>query len=477
MPPAPRDPVRRRLFKLAGAVGCVGCLGAAPAPGATPPLPELFDDLENRTFNFFWHQVNPANGLVPDRYPSKSNCSIAAVGFALTAYPIGVERGYVSRADAAQRVVTTLRFFANAPQGARRSGVSGYQGFFYHQLDMGSGLRAERCELSSIDTALLLAGMLYCQGYFDRADAIEAEIRQLAERVYSNVDWTWLRIRAPLICMGWTPEHGFIRTDWRGYVEAMIMVLLALGSPTHAVGPDAWAGWTATYDLTWGSYYGYEHLGFAPLFGHQYSHVWVDFRGLQDAYMRSRGLDYFENSRRAAYAQRAYAIANPMGWKGYDASVWGLTACDGPVHGRFDYGGELRQFKDYAARGAGIRHTLDDGTIAPTASIACLPFAPEIVVESVVELKRRYGAHIYSEYGFLDAFNKSFAFGGPLKYGHVVPGFGWVDTDYLGIDQGPILAMIGNYRDDLVWRVMRRNRYLRAGLIKAGFSGGWLANS
>jgi len=340
---------------------------------------------------------------------------------------------------------------------------------------MQSGLRTARCELSSIDTALLLAGMLYCRGYFDRADAIEAQIRQLADRIYEAVEWTWLQVRAPLICMGRTPEHGFIPTHWRGYDEAMIMYLLALGSPTHAVGADAWASWTATYDQTWGSYYGYEHLGFAPLFGHQFSHVWVDFRGLQDSYMRARGIDYFENSRRAAYAQRAYAIANPMGWKGHDASVWGLTACDGPVHARFEYDGKPREFKDYAARGAGLKHSLDDGTIAPTASIACLPFAPEIVVESVVELKRRYGEHIYAEYGFLDAFNPSFDFKVPLKFGHVVPGFGWVDTDYLGIDQGPILAMIGNYRDELIWRVMRRDRYLRAGLLKAGFSGGWLA--
>ena len=143
--------------------------------------------------------------------------------------------------------------------------------------------------------------------------------------------------------------------------------------------------------------------------------------------------------------------------------------------GRFEEDGKRGQFEDCAARGAGLRHTLDDGTVAPTASIACLPFAPEIVIDSVVELKRRYGVHIYAEYGFLDAFNPSFDFEVPLKYGRVVPGFGWVDTDYLGIDQGPILAMIGNYRDQLVWRVMRRNRYVRAGLIKDGFSGGWLA--
>jgi hypothetical protein len=464
---------------LAGAVGALGAAGAARAAQAreSPPLPPWFDDLERRTFEFFWKQATPANGLVPDAFPSNLFCSVAAVGFGLTAYPIGVERGFVTRAQAAQRVSTTLRFFADASQGPGADGVSGREGFFYHFLDLQTGLRTRRCELSSIDTALLVAGALYCRGYFDGDDPVEAGIRRLADRIYGAVNWSWMRVRSPLLGMGWRPERGFIAHDWQGYDEAMILYLLALGSPTHPIGAEAWTGWTATYNRSWGTFQGYEYLRFGPLFGHQYSHIWIDFRGIQDEYMRSRGIDYFENSRRATYAQRAYAIANPMQWKGYDASVWGLSACDGPANGTFEYRGERRKFRAYGARGAGGLRTIDDGTIAPTAAVASLPFAPEIVIDAALEMYRRYGATIYSEYGFLDAFNPSFDFSVPLTHGRVVPGFGWVDTDYLGIDQGPIVAMIGNYRAEHVWRVMRRNEHLQAGLKKAGFRGGWLAST
>jgi hypothetical protein len=249
-----------------------------------------------------------------------------------------------------------------------------------------------------------------------------------------------------------------------------------LGSPTNPVGISAWTEWTSTYDKSFGTYQGQEHLSFAPLFGHQYTHVWIDFRSLQDDFMRRRGIDYFENSRRATYAQRAYAIANPGRWKGYGENMWGLTACDGPGDMQIaDYSGETRQFKDYFARGAGILHTFDDGTIAPTAAISSLPFAPEIVIPAVQEMYSRYGSTIYSTYGFLDAFNPSFVAQAPLSNGRIAPGFGWVDIDYVGIDQGPILAMIANYRSELVWRMMRKNPHVRRGLERAGFSGGWLA--
>ena len=449
---------------------------AAPAAApASRPLPPLLEQLERRTFDYFWDTANRANGLVPDRWPGPSPCSIAAVGFALTAYPIGVERGYITRQQAAQRVLVTLRFFARAPQGPQPEGVTGYKGFFYHFLDMRSGVRTSDSELSTVDTALLLAGVLSDRDYFDRATPEEREIRTLADAINRRVDWRWASPRAPLVSMGWMPESGFIPHDWQGYDEAMILYLLALGSPTHAVAPAAWPAWTATYDRTWGTFRGQTYLGFGPLFGYQYSQSWVDFRGIRDAWMQAHDLDYFENSRRATLAQHAYAIANPMGWRGYDKDIWGLTASDGPAnYTRFMPPWHLRRFRGYSARGVDLRGGFDDGTIAPTAMVSSIAFAPELVIPSIAALDRRYGRWIYGKYGFVDAFNPSFSYDVPLRTGRLVKGVGWVDSEYLGIDQGPILLMLENYRSGFVWQLMRGDPDLRRGLQRAGFRGGWL---
>jgi hypothetical protein len=450
-----------------------------PAEAARIALPPLFDDIERRTFDFFWATANPANGLIPDRYPSPSASSVAAVGFGLTACVIGAERGFVTREQARERALATVRFFRDAPQGPQPRGTSGHKGFFYHFLDMKTGARAGRSELSTIDTALLMAGLLHAQSYFDGTHPDEEEIRVGVEALYRRVDWTWAQVRGPLISLSWSPEKGFAPYDWGGYNEAMLVVLLALGSPSHPVEDGAWEAWSKSYAGAWPRFMGYEYLGFAPLFGHQYPHTWIDFRGIQDAPMRLRGIDYFENSRRATYAQRAYAIANPKGWFEYGANVWGFTACDGPgwLHDS-DRRGRGRFYLDYRARGAGLASTIDDGTIAPTAALSSLPFAPEIVVPAALEMHARYGKFIYSTYGFLDSFNRSFTSDDlRLSDGRVVPGFGWVASDYLGIDQGPILAMIGNYRDELVWKHMRRCLPLCRGLERAGFRGGWLAKA
>ena len=442
-----------------------------------PALPVLFDDIERRTFDFFWATANPVNGMVPDRYPSPSPASIAAIGFGLTAYVIGTDRGFITRAQARARTLTTVRFFRNAPQGPQARGMTGHKGFFYHFLDMKTGTRAGRSELSTIDTALLLGGMLHAQAYFDGAHPDEVEIRNAVDMIYWRIDWKWAQVRGQLISMGWNPEQGFLPYDWTGYMEAMLVVLLALGSPTHPIEADAWAAWSSTYTRSWGRFMGYEHVGFAPLFGHQFSHVWIDFRGIQDEAMRARGIDYFENTRRATYAQRAYAIANPKGWDEYGANVWGSTACDGPGTTRqFDRRNRVRAFLDYSARGAGRTNTVDDGTIGTSAAAGSLPFAPEIVIPAVQEMHTRYGKFIYSKYGFLDSFNRSFtATDVKLSDGRVVPAFGWVASDYVGIDQGLILAMIGNYRSELVWDDMRKCAPLRRGLERAGFGGGWLS--
>jgi hypothetical protein len=443
------------------ALGCLGCAGNPPAqhPTSSTPLSDaaLLEDVQRRSFHFFWDLIDPHTMLVPDRAPTHSFSSIAAVGFGLTAYGIGAERGYVTRGQAAERTLATLRSLLAMKQGPEPRGVSGYKGLFYHFLDMKTGERFEKIELSTVDTSLLMAGVLFAQSYFDQDDPTEKAIRDTAETLYERVDWPWAQVRASAISMGWTPEEGFHTYDWRGYNEAMIVIVLALGSPTHPVAPGAWGEYTKTYK--WGTFQGHEHLLFAPLFGHQYSHVWIDFRGIQDEFMRAHGIDYFENSRRATLSQHAFAIANPNGWRDYGDSIWGLTACDGPGDMTRTVDGRQRTFYGYAARGASATEIRDDGTIAPTAAISSIIFTPELSLQAIRAMKGRYGDRLYQTYGFLDAFN---------------PTLGWFDVDYLGIDQGPILAMIENHRSGLVWKAMKKNPHIVRGLKRAGFQGGWL---
>lgn len=341
---------------------------------------------------------------------------------------------------------------------------------------MQTGLRDGKwVELSSIDTTLLLGGVLFAESYYDRDTPVERKIRKLADTIYRRVDWTWMRARPPLVTMGWRPESGFGTYDWKGYDEAMLLYVLALGSPTHALKPNAWTAWTRTYRRTWGEFQGYTFLNFGPLFGHQYSEAWIDFRGIRDVWMRRHHLTYFQNSRCAARAQRAYAIANPNGWTGYGADLWGLTASNGPGHFQFSAATGKGVFFGYTARGAGLGYIRDDGTIAPTAAVASIVFAPKIAIAAIDHMLTRYGKIIVGKYGFFDAFNLSFHHAkAKVRTGRVVPDFGWVDNEYLGIDQGPILLMLENYRSGLVWNVMRRNPYIRRGLQRAGFTGGWL---
>jgi hypothetical protein len=428
-------------------------------------IASFLDDVELRTFRFFWDLTDPNTGLTHDRWPTVNFSSVAAIGFGLTSYPIGAERGYVARDSAANRVLATLKFLWSQPQSPDATGSIGYKGFFYHFLGYKHGQRfSEHVELSSIDTALLIAGALFCQSYFEGTNQIESDIRAYSDSLYRRVDWTWLQVRPPLICMSWTPEHGFNKNDWKGYNEAMIMYILALGSPTHPVVPQAWTEWQRNYIFA--EYFGRTFISFGPLFGHQYSHCWIDFRGITDAYMREKSLDYAENSRRATYSQRDYATRNPEGWKDYSDSIWGFTACDGPAWVKLMYGGKERQFESYNARGVSFDWVNDDGTIAPTAAGGSVMFAPEICVPALLSMKLRYGDSVYRKYGFVDAFNPS--------YITVDTPNGWFDNDYLGIDQGPILISLENIRNGFVWQTMKRNRYLVTGLQRAGFSGGWL---
>lgn len=440
-------------------------------------LPGFYSDIEERTFRWFWDTVNRKNGLVPDRWPSPSFSSIAAVGFALPAYAIGAERGWCSRSDARDLTLTTLRFFWNARQGPEPSGTTGYKGFFYHFLDMENGLRFRDVELSTVDTTILLMGALFAGQYFDRDEEAEREIRKLGTALYERADWNFFRTdgREP-VSMGWHPGGGLIPANWVGFNEGMFVNILALGSPTHPGPADLWQQWTANYPRFWRGEGPTRRIAFAPLFGHQYSHIFIDFRGIRDAVMSEAGFDYFENSRRETYANRAYCAANPMGWRGYSNSVWGLTACDGPGDFQLVYNGQKRAFHGYAARGpVGEPDGLDDGTIAPTAALGSLPFAPEIVIPCADALRHQPG--LLDRYGFKDSFNPSFTYSETkVTTGSVDPKTGWVAKDYLGIDQGPILLQAANYRDDFVWRYMRQVPAIRRGLERAGFTGGWLSS-
>jgi hypothetical protein len=446
-------------------------LAPTPSPGGIQGQAFL-DTVEQRSFEYFWRVSDPRTGLTPDRALAPTFSSIAAIGFALTAYPIGAERGYVTRDAAAERTLATLRFLWTAPQSPDDAGAAGFKGFFYHFLDMKTGGRFGPSELSTIDTALLLAGALFAQGYFDAPTPVETAIRATADSLYRRVDWRWAQNFPPAITLGWSPDSGFLPYDWRGYNEGMILYVLALGSPTHAVGSDVWGEYERTY--RWGTFYGQNYLAFPPLFGHQYSQVWIDFRGIRDDYMRAHGSDYFENSRRATYAQRGYAEADSGGWLGYDATTWGLTASDGPYDTTVVIAGRARRFRTYSARGASFTRINDDGTIAPTAAGGSVAFAPEIAIPALLAMRQRYGDNIFSTYGFVDAFNPTFTLPVKLYGGRVDPTQGWFDSDYLGIDEGPIVAMIENYRSGLVWQVMRRNPYIVQGLRRAGFRDGWI---
>jgi hypothetical protein len=416
---------------------------------------------------------------VPDRWPTKSFASIAAVGFALPAYAVGVERGWCTRADARDLTLATLRFFWNAPQGRDDRGTTGYKGFFYHFLDTDTGLRFRNVELSSVDTTILLMGALFAGQYYDRVDAAEREIRELSQKLYERADWNFFRSDGrQAISMGWHPESGeLIPANWVGYNEGMFVNVLGLGSPTHPAPANLWEQWTSRHAEYWRGEGDTRHVGFAPLFGHQYSHIFIDFRGIRDAVMRQAGFDYFENSRRATYANWAWCAVNRLKWKGYSQRIWGLTACDGPGDFQKKFNGKLCQFHGYGARGPMIEpEGMDDGTIAPTAALGSLPFAPEIVIPTAEAFIKQ--PRLFDRYGFKDSFNPSFTFTEVKSdSGTIDPQLGWMANDYLGIDQGPILLQAANYRDDFVWRYMRRVPAIRRGLERAGFTGGWLASA
>jgi hypothetical protein len=420
---------------------------------------ELLNEIERAAFDYFRQAVNPANGLVADTTRDGSPCSIAVVGFALSVYPVAVERGWMPRIEALELTLAALRFFRDSDQSGSPT-ATGYKGFYYHFLDMHSGARVWRSELSMIDTALLMAGVLTAREYFGAETALEAELREIADQLYRRVDWRWSQNEGTTITQGWKPESGFLRYGWEGYSEGILLYVLAMGSPTHPLAGDAYDAWTVTYQ--WENLYDIDFLYAGPLFIHQFSHAWVDLRGIQDPFMREKRSDYFENSRRALMVQREYAVRNPGGFAGYDENCWGLTACDGPSADLPHVIANHRPLFGYSARG--VPYGPDDGTLAGWAPLASLPFAPDIALASAREMHRRYPG-MRPDQRYASSFNPGLV-GADGKF--------WVSAGHFGLDQGIVTMMIENHRTELIWRLMRNCRYMVAGLRHAGFKGGWL---
>ncbi|MCB9058585.1 MAG: Tat pathway signal protein [Calditrichae bacterium] len=416
----------------------------------------FLDTLQFYTLQYFLEEINPELGLVKDRSSATSPASIAAMGFAVPAWVIGVERGWMERDQAVQYTLNMLNFLMTSSQSEDEL-ATGYKGFYYHFLDMEKGQRQWKCELSTVDTAWLIAGLRFAAQYFDRGDDNEALLRKLVDDLTLRIDWDWFTLSEQseypfTLSMGWHPEKGFNSHGWRGFNEALYIYALAAGSGMTKA-KEGYQTWLSYY--RWDEPYpGMAHALFEPLFGHQYSHLFIDFRGIADNYMRTKNIDYFENARRATLTQRLYGRDNPMKWTGYDSLTWGWTACDGP--GR-EFNFDDRTFRTYSARGnAGPDHIeYDDGTIAPTAAGGSLPFAPQETLAALKHMKQMYGKKgLWGKYGFLDSFN---------------PTLNWYNKDYLGIDQGPIIIMAENLRSGLIWKYSMKDPLLHKGLEIIGF--------
>src|SRR5512133_2116478 len=414
----------------------------------------MLDSIQHKTFLFFLNEHHSDFGIVKDRTAGWAPASIASTGFGIPSFAIGVERHWITRDQASRITLSILSFFLNSEQNSDID-VTGYKGFFYHFLKMETGRREWSCELSSVDTGLLMMGIIFARNYYDRNNEVEFKIRSIAALLLGRVEWDFMEMPdtgtfANQISMGWEPGKGLHQMGWTGYNEALFLYILAAGSGMkYATESDN--SWLDTY--TWYTpYEGLSHVAFPPLFGHQFSQAFIDFRGLADGYMKERGIDYFENSRRATYVQRQYAIDNPGGWIGYDSLCWGISASDGPTD---RYNSDGKEFLGYAGRGSsgpGYNY-FDDGTIAPYAPLSSLPFAPEIVLPTIKSINEKYGRKLWGKYGYYDSFNLT---------------AGWYDDDFIGIDQGPMLIMIENFRTGWVWNYVMKDPVIRKGLTLLG---------
>jgi len=412
--------------------------------------------LQRAAFSYLIDYTNAETGLVADTSRPGSPCSIAVVGFALSCYPIAVRNGWLSRAEAATRTLKVLRFFCQSTQ-MDTPDATGYKGFYYHFLDMQTGKRVWQCELSLIDTALLIAGVLVAGCYFDGGG--ESEIRELADTLYRRVDWHWAQDGTPGLSQGWKPECGFLHYGWEGYNEATLLYVLGLGSPTFPLTPDGYVTWGLTYQ--WENLIGRNVLYSGPLFTHLFSHAWLDFRGIRDAFMREKASDYFENTKSTIAIHREYGERNPYGFKSYGRDFWGVTAGDGPTAQEIRENGRDRRFFGYMSRG--VPYGPDDGTISPWAMLSTLPFGAEAALAGTRRLLEMY-PQVCSQDRFSSGFNPT------LRHGSG----GWLSEGWYGLDQGLLVMMIENHSTGFIWEIARRCSYLRAGLKRAGFEGGWL---
>jgi len=421
---------------------------------------DLLDHMQRTAFDYFLLRTNPENGLVADTSRVGSPASIACVGFALSSYPAAVERGWITRAEAVKRTLTTMRFFWHGPAGSTFNTI-GHRGFCYHFLDMKTGKRAWECELSFIDTALLLAGMLAASSYYTKRNKAENEIRKLVDKFYRRIEWTWALNKGDTLALAWSPGSGFLPYRWQGYNEGLILYILGLASPTHPLADKDYEVWASGYE--WRKLYKTSFLYGGPLLMHHFSHAWIDFRGIQDSFMRRKNCDYFENTRRATVIQRAYAIENKRGFEGYDKNCWGLSAGDGPSNQIIKVKNKRYQGLGYAARG--VPDGPDDGTLSAAGVIASLPFAPDLTLKAIHHICHTYPAVIQNHH-VAGGFNPTLK----DKQGKI-----WISDAYYGLDQGIIMLMIENYRSQGMWKLMRKNAYVSKGLAKAGFKGGWLS--
>jgi hypothetical protein len=423
---------------------------------------EMLENLQRETLVYFIQQSDPDTGLVTDKSQPGSAASIASVGMALTCYVASVESKLLPRADALYLSLKVLRFLHKSAEGPQAD-ATGYKGFYYHFLDMKTGRRAEMSELSTIDTAILMAGILTVRQYFSAEDTEEIELRKIADDLYRRVDWQWALNGGKAISHGWNPESGFLPYSWdTDYCEALILYTLALGSPTFPIPADSYNKWTATFKCK--KIYDIKYLYAGTLFIHQMSHFWIDFKGINDAFNRKAGFDYFENSKRATIVQQQYAIKNPHKFKMYGKNAWGFTASDGPGDIQMEVDGVKRRFYGYTARG--IPFGPDDGTISPWAVVASLPFAPKIVLKTLRHAIEKLDLKKHRD-GFDASFNPTY----PEKTDNKN---GWVAPWKFGINQGPIIIMIENYKTGLIWSLMKECPYIINGLRNAGFTGGWL---
>ena len=425
--PADRNPSRTKLRRargfvfstVAALIATCGAIAQGTPDGKSVPVvtetksSTLLAHLQRTAFEFFWFEAHPTSGLVKDRAGNHGGddytvASIAATGFGLAALPIGVERGWITRAQAEQRAMITLKFVREKLQHER--------GWLYHFVDRKTGERAWKCEISSIDTALFLAGALLAGEYFG------GEVKSLANGIYRRVDFQWMLTNGgnksdeKLLCHGWKPETGFIKSRWDNYSEHLMLNLLAIGSPTHPIPASCWEAW----ERNTGEYKGFKTFKCGPLFTHQYSQAFIDFRGRRDR----KGFDYFASTVEATKANRQFCVDQAANYKTYGSNVWGLSACDRPGGG-------------YEAYGAPPARAVHDGTVAPWATVAAIAFTPDLALEAINSMHDQFRPRLWGRYGFSNGFNLD---------------KDWFADDVIGIDLGAAILLIENHLTGKPWR-------------------------